>query len=116
MAVTIIEGAFKLEQCDDDSLFWDLYQKKNVKHKDDSVTEEWKIRSYGITLSGAVNRIILILTAHRLGTEATKMKDYLKLYREVANEVISKFAIANLNNKTLDKLFITTDGSNRQTN
>lgn len=103
MAV-IKEGAFKLEQCGDDSNFWDLYQLSNVKHKDGSVTSEYKIRGYGIPLSGCVNRIILILTNHRCKNVST-FKEYLTMYNDVAREVIDKFSIANLNSKLLNDHF-----------
>lgn len=99
----IIEGAFKLEQCGDDSLFWDLSQRTNVKHKDGSVTSEYKIRGYGMTLSQCVNKIIIILTSHRC-KNISKFKEYLETYKEVATEVMDKFSIANLNSKLLNNL------------
>lgn len=101
MAV-ITQGVFKLEQCSDDSIFWDLSQQCQVKHKDGSVTTEYKSRGYGLTLSQCINKIILIITSCKVGNTGVTFKEYLAIYKSVADEVIAKFSIGNINSAELN--------------
>ena len=105
--VTIVQGPFKIVQCEDDSYFWDFYQLHKASKKDGTTEDVWKIRAYGITLSSAIIKIIKIMTAHKLKDQPVTLREFLNEFLKNKKEILHKFNVDDLvESKFIDNEYV----------
>lgn len=83
----IEEHDFKLEQLDPTSNFWDLTFIKVINKGKVNERTEFKDPLYGLTLDSAILRIASFRMHSRHPEEALSLKEYLKEYIELVNQI-----------------------------
>lgn len=84
--MTIEEPDFRLTPCGTNS-FWDLELLYTIKPKGGEARQEFKNAGYGLTLEGALKRIISYRIQCKYPKAALKFKDYLKEYKEQVSKL-----------------------------
>ena len=83
----IEEQDFKLSQVSDSSPFWDLELLYVVKPRGGEPRQEFKQSGYGLTLESAMKRIVNYRISSKHKEESLSMKDYLKEYKEILENI-----------------------------
>ena len=85
--MVIEESDFRLTQISDSSCFWDLELLYTIRPKGKESRQEFKTCGYGLTLSSAIKHIANFRIAQKHPEESLTMKQYLKEYTEIINNL-----------------------------